>query len=156
MKRSHTKSGFSLIEIILALLVVAIGITAMLGLLGSTLDSSSRTRDDLHMTSFADLVINYCHSQPDWDQIKTSNTLSLPDYTGTQVDLLIDTVAPFTCNLPASTTNSVETYTLTYLLHITEAVPRKTKRISLSVWPGYSTNSRPQVFYTELYNWTDQ
>ena len=150
------KTGFSLVEIILSLLVVSIGIVAMLGLLGSTLDSSGRTRADLHAVSFADMVINYCSSSDDWDEISTSGFLTLPDYTGAMTALAIGSAAQFQCFQPGSGTNNTETFTVTYLLHVTETAPGQTKQLSLSVWPGFTTNGPPRVFFSEIYNWTDK
>lgn len=159
MKDTTTKKqGFSLIEIIIALLVVAVGITAMIGLLGSSLGSSSKSRDDIHVVSFADMILNYFHAQTEWKNIPTEGTVSLPDYYGSTTELRQGSIAQFTLAEPTNDETSLwEAFTVTYKLQITqEEDTPKVKHIHLLVWPGYSTNSPPRRFYTEVYNWADQ
>ena len=154
----NNTSGFSLIEIILALLVVAVGITAMLGLLGSTLDSSSKSRGDIHVVSFADMVLNFCHSQTEWNTIQTKGYLSLPDYFGNTTQLSLNSVSQFTLTAPGNDDSEPQDiYTVTYDLNIEQDnQSSNVKSVHLKVWSGFSTNSLPRLFYTEIYNWADK
>jgi prepilin-type N-terminal cleavage/methylation domain-containing protein len=158
MRSTHLKRGFSLIEIILALLVIAVGITAMLGLLGSSLGSSSKARADIHIVSFADMVLNYFHSQTEWNKIPTMGPVSLPDYYGNTVELAQNTTAQFTLSEQGDADqDAIGSFTVTYQLNIDqdEESPN-VKRIHLEVWQGLSTNSPSRRFFTEVYNWADK
>ncbi|MDH3982388.1 MAG: prepilin-type N-terminal cleavage/methylation domain-containing protein [Kiritimatiellaceae bacterium] len=146
--------GFSLIEIMLALLVVSIGFIAILGLLGTTLDSSGKARNDLNTVSFADMVFNYCHSVTNQDAIPVSGTLSVPSYDGSDTAISIGTLSQFTCQIPVAANTVKEVYTVSYQLNIIE--DENVKTLSLNIWPGWSTKDSPRRFYTELYNWADK
>lgn len=147
-------TGFTLIEIMLALLVVAIGIVAMTGLLGTALDTSEKSHDDLDAISFADMVFNYYHSTTNWNGIPPDGEWTVPDYNGGTVDLR--TGQPFTCKIQGFVaTNLEEPYTVSYILHATQPEP-DIKALTLQVWPGYATNGTPRTFYTEIYNWVDK
>lgn len=63
MTRKRNNSGFTLIEIAIALLVVAIGVLAVFALFGSGLDSSSRAIADTQAAMFADGVLNALRSK---------------------------------------------------------------------------------------------
>lgn len=148
------KHAFTLIEIMLALLVVSVGIVAMIGLLSSTLDSSSKAHNDLNIVSFSDMVFNYCHSVTNWSSIPTTGTLTIPDYTFVDTPIQINQLAQFECRVPNFGNNERSTYTVSYILNVTDA--GTTKELSLRVWPGFSTNGYPRIFYTEFYNWVDK
>jgi prepilin-type N-terminal cleavage/methylation domain-containing protein len=141
--------GFTLIEIMLALLVVTIGIVATIGLLGTSLDTSAKSHDDLNIVSFADMVFNYCHSETNWNSIPSSGNLTVPDYDLGTEPLQIGSLAQFTSQVPGSG-NTPKTYTVSYLLKIQPI--GNTKQLTLQVWSGPGTNNRPRTFYTELYN----
>ncbi len=140
------KRGFTLIEIMLALLVVSIGIVAVSGLLGSSLDTSAKSHDDLHVVSFADMVLNYYHSSTNWNEIPPDGPWTVPGYDGTPVDLASSL---YTCRVLNS---DADIYTVSFEL-IAEAPADNIKVLTLRVWPGYGTNSTPRMFHTEIYNW---
>jgi prepilin-type N-terminal cleavage/methylation domain-containing protein len=149
------KKGFTLIEILLALLVITIGIVAMVGLLGTSLDTSAKSHHDLHAVSFSDMVFNYCHSVTNWSAIPTTGTLFVPDYDGGTIGIQENAVEQFTCRVPGFGGDTKETYTVSYLLDV-QSKGRNIKELTLQVWPGYGTNGTPRTFYTELYNWVDK
>lgn len=149
-KSKRFKKGFSMMEILLALLVVSIGVVAMIGLLSSSLDGSAKAHDDLHVVSFADMVFNYCHSATNWDDIATEGTIRLPDYSGVDQTITIGSVARFDCEVPNNEGVITKIYTLSYLLNIEKF--SHTKELSLRIWPGFSTNATERIFYTEIYN----
>ncbi len=137
------KRGFTLIEIMLALLVVTVGIVAMVGLLSNSLDSSAKSHDDLHAVAFADLVLNYFHSVTNWSEIPPAGPWTVPGYEGGTVNL----------NDGRFTGQSGEgEYTLTYAFTAASPSP-SLKELTLKVWPGFGTNGLPRTFHTEIYNW---
>jgi len=150
-QRRKIKRGFTLIEIILALLVISIGIVSLIGLLSTSLDSASKAHSDLNSVSFADMVFNYCHSVTNWAEIPTSGDLNIPDYTGNTTPIHIDQLSRFDCIVPDFGNNPKRSYTVSYIFHIERF--DQVKALSLEVWPGYSSNGTPRTFYTELYNW---
>jgi prepilin-type N-terminal cleavage/methylation domain-containing protein len=144
------RSGFTLIEIMLALLVITIGIVASIGLLSSGLDSSAKSHDDMNIVSFADMVFNYCQVA-DFDTIPPSGTIQMPGYDQDTVNLAIGSVAQFTCSITGFSGNPKEAYIVTYRLDV---IPDgQVKALSLKIWPGYDINDNPRRFYTEIYNW---
>ncbi len=150
-----SRFGFTLIEIMLALLVISIGIVSMTGLLGTSLDSSAKSHSDLHVVSFADMVFNYYHSVTDWSEIPPDGSGLIPDYTGNTVDLSSGT---FTCRVPGVGNTPVDTYTVSYTFNA-QTRGQNIKELSLEIWPGLgNTNNqtRARTFYTEIYNWADK
>lgn len=144
------QAGFTLIEIMLALLVVTVGILAMTGLLGTSLDTSVKAHEDLDAVSFADMVFNYYHSSTNWSEIPPDGSWTVPDYNGGDVNLAS---GQFTClALPRFGNTEEKTYTVSYILHAAQPEPG-IKALTLQVWPGYATNGTPRTFYTELYRW---
>jgi prepilin-type N-terminal cleavage/methylation domain-containing protein len=151
----HTRRGFTLIEIMLALLVITVGIVAVSGLLGTALDSSAKAHSDLDVVSFSDLVFNHCHALEDWDEIPTAGSLVLTDYAENPQPLALGTIAQFTSNAPGKNGIPAERYTVTYQLDIAlSAQHPAVKELSLQIWPGFSANGEPRRFQTEIYDWT--
>jgi hypothetical protein len=139
----------------LALLVVMIGIVAVIGLLGTSLDTAAKSQDDLHAVSFADMVFNYYHSVTNWNEIPPEGSLTVPDYNENAFTLKLDTLGQFTCHVPPMFGNAEEsTYTVSYILDAQAA--GSLKALTLQIWPGLGTNGSSRTFYTELYNWVDK
>lgn len=145
------KQGFTLMEILIALLVVSIGIISIIGVLVSSLETNNRTRDDMNIVSFADLVLNHLHAEENWNHIPTSGSFSLVDYNETEVSITIGTPSHFTAHAIGKDGNSLEHFNVTYLLDLHRNV--NTIIAELQIWPGYSTNENPRFFQTEIYNW---
>ena len=142
MKMTASRSGFTLVEIMLALLVVSVGVVTMSGLLGTALDTSSTAHDDLHAVSFADMVFNYYHAA-DWGDVPPGGSQTIPDYSGGTVDL---STGQFTANA-----GRADAYTLTFQFDAT--TDRSLKRLTLQIWSGLGTHGTPRIFQTELYDW---
>jgi prepilin-type N-terminal cleavage/methylation domain-containing protein len=138
--------GFTLIEIMLAMLVMTVGIVAMTGLLGTALDTSATARDDLHAVSFADMVFNYYHAA-DWNDVPPDGSWIVPDYDGGT--LTLNASGRFD-----GIVSGTETYTLSYRFDARMVEGRKA--LTLQVWPGRGTTGSPRIFQTELYNWEKQ
>jgi type II secretory pathway pseudopilin PulG len=148
------RTGFTLMEIMLALLVVMVGIVAITGLLGSSLESASKAHADLDISGFADMVLNHYQAEKDWNAIPPSNSenLSIPDYGGSAFKLQKNIPDQFTSQVPGFAEKLKETYTVTYLFQAKQTSPR-VKELTLDVWPGHNTNTPPLTFHTEIYNW---
>ncbi|MDF7825578.1 prepilin-type N-terminal cleavage/methylation domain-containing protein [Pontiellaceae bacterium B12227] len=145
------KRGFTLIEIMLALLVLTIGIVSVVGVLSTALDTSAKAREDLDVVSFADMVLNHCHAMEDWNAIPTAGNLALTDYSENDLNLSINTIDRYTSRAFSLNGNAIEQYTVTYNLNIQQVGTIKT--ITLKVWPGYRSSGQPRIFQTEIYNW---
>lgn len=152
-KMGRSKCAFTLIEIMLALLVVMIGIVAITGLLGTSLDSSAKSHDDIDVVSFADMVFNYCHSLDDFNAIPTSGNFTIQDYNEetTTTDIQIGPITQFDCPVTGFENRAKRTYTLSYQLDV--AMAGNVKELTLDIWPGYNASGPPRRFYTEIYNW---
>jgi prepilin-type N-terminal cleavage/methylation domain-containing protein len=155
MRRTKTDSkGFTLIEIILALLVITVGITSLIGLFSTTLDTASEAHADLNVVSFSDMIFNYCHSETNWNLIPTSGNLRVPDYKLDIEQIKIGSLSHFTCQTSGSGSVLKNNYTVSYLLDIHAS--GNLKELNLRIWPGLGTNGTARSFYTELYNWVDK
>ncbi|MDF7800475.1 prepilin-type N-terminal cleavage/methylation domain-containing protein [Pontiellaceae bacterium B1224] len=143
------KPGFTLIEILLALLVVTIGVVTMAGLLGSSLDAGDKASKDLHVVSFADMVLNHCHAE-DWENLMPG-TLTLKDYAGNSTTLTTGTTDHFSSEAVGKDGRSIERFTVSYQLNIQKS--GRVKTVTLRVWPGYDINGTPRIFHTEIYDW---
>lgn len=64
--RHVRNEGFSLVEIVLALMVVAIGLLSVFGLMGDSLSANTKTRDDTVAATFAESVFSSVFAA-DWD-----------------------------------------------------------------------------------------
>ena len=151
MSKHRYQNGFSLIEILLALLVVSVGILSITGLLGTALDSSTKAHSDVELVSFSDMIFNYCHSTTNWSGIPISGSINVPGYDSQSANIRIGSLDRFTCKASDSGGGTKGIYTVSYILNASESGNMKT--LSLRVWPGYSTNGPSRTFYTEIYNW---
>ncbi|MDF7809172.1 prepilin-type N-terminal cleavage/methylation domain-containing protein [Pontiellaceae bacterium B12219] len=145
------RRGFTLIEILLALLIISVGVVSVAGLLSATIDSGSKAHDDLEVVAFAEMVLNHCQAETDWNALPISGNLTLFDYDETPVSLSLGSLQQFSMTLAGKAGSSVERGVLSYILTITASGNRKI--ISLQVWPGLNTTETPRVFQTECYNW---
>jgi|GEM_PF-5339376 len=151
------RRGFTLIEIMLALLVITIGAVAVIGLLGTSLDTSAKSHDDLNIVGFSDLVLNHCHAV-EFGSLPTSGNLNITNYAGEAVALQIGALSaqPFENRVSDADGTIQSRFAVTYQLDIIQTENPDIKTVTLQVYPGYSTNDNPRTFYTEIYNWTDK
>ena len=57
-KRRESRSGFTLMEVAIAIVVLAVGVLSVFGLLGGGLDNSSKAVSDTQVAMFAESVLN--------------------------------------------------------------------------------------------------
>lgn len=145
-------SGFSLVEVTLALMVMAIGILSIMSLFPAGLDQNARSIADTHAAFFAEEVFGGLHAkaETDWENLESFNVpvaasnMWLP---GTNVFVTGSNVAT-----NVYTYGSYEDHALRYRLVVTNAVGNgQLKKATLFVWPGeFGTTSDPSMFYAEF------
>jgi len=77
----NTSAGFSLVEITLALLVVAVGLLAVFGLLGDSLRANTKTQDDTVAATFAESVFSSVFAA-DWEDDSYNVLMGEGDFWG--------------------------------------------------------------------------
>jgi type IV pilus modification protein PilV len=75
----RAQGGMTLIELMIAMLVLAVGLTGLLGLILSAISSNTRNRNDTTATFLAQMVMEQIIAQP----ASQSPTLSITDCAGT-------------------------------------------------------------------------
>ena len=161
MRPSKRKTGFSLVEIGIALFVIVVGITAILGLIPSGLDTQKRTMDETFVALFANATLNgifaSANEQP-WSSI--ASTRILPPlgadlWDDKAEDLAVRPNAGMRTNFYAfeDATMQIVDFALRYDLDVVEHTELDdVMSIRLEVWPGaYGPTNRSNVFYTEFY-----
>ncbi|PJD93658.1 MAG: type II secretion system protein GspI [Legionella sp.] len=78
MKRASSQGGFTLIEVLLALMIIAIGLTALLKTMGQNIHSTSRLKDKsvqhmVVMSALADIQSNTVSASLNHEITRTSH-----------------------------------------------------------------------------------
>jgi prepilin-type N-terminal cleavage/methylation domain-containing protein len=154
--------GFSLIEVALAMLVIAIGIPALLGLLGSGLNMNKTSQDDTIIGTFAQAYFNAVKSvaSTNWQTIVDANIGTLKEVPGirseefsTSQDFKLSG-GPHSYDLKVQGSGQ-EIYQLKYEPDVDIPADKpNTARLELKIWPGKfgsSSSSDATTFYTEIY-----
>ena len=152
----HASPGFNLVEISLALMVVAIGLLSVLSLFPAGLDQNVRSVGDTHAALFAGEVLNglRAHAETNWDGIGNSitNLFVAADSTWNnpgELDPHLNNTIRTNVYRRQSNTNIVD-HAFRYRLQIT--TNDKIKAATLQVWNGqFGSISNPIIFYTEFY-----
>lgn len=137
-------------EILLALLIISIGIVSIIGLLTSTLGAGSKARNDLHIVSFADMVLNQLHTT-DWTSL-SAGSIAITDYDEQMLTIRSGAQSQYTLPIRGKDGNSRDRFAVTYQLDLSGG--DEFIEVTLLVWPGYSTAGEPKIFHTEIYNWS--
>jgi Tfp pilus assembly protein PilV len=133
------KSGFTLLEIMLATLVVTIGLFSVAALFGVGITSSRKAEEDLEAVALADLLFGHLQTT-NWSHI--TGPVVLTGYDGETLHIIPDQNQLYT--------NLYTGAILGYCLQLQSAP--LIKEISLQIWPHHSAD-QPQHFYTEVYDW---
>jgi len=169
------RSGFTLVEIALAVAVVGIGAVAAFALLTTGLDSSARAAEETQAAFFADSVLNtlrVCSTQEAqagnfktfWDEVN-AGTRKLP-VAFPRIWKAKPAPLPFTAGslqtitfkngaLKDNVATGIENATLRYRIDVTAADAQAPRRVTLHVWPGKGDGATPKdgdafVFYSEF------
>lgn len=177
---SHNRSGFSMTEVILALLVIAIGMMAVIGLFPASLDQSKKAIDETYATFFAESVfasLKSAQTYVPWGELDTyehipPNTISNPngsnpgqavmwsnpDDMRVVADGNIHSIV-FDARL-SNGAESMRDHAHSYRLTMTtSAANERIYEVTLELWNNeFVENITPapdpeMVFYTELFNY---
>lgn len=154
MKNSH-RSGFSLVEVALALMVVGVGMVAVFSVLPVGLEANKRAIDDTQCALFAEEIFSGFRAEAsrvawaDVPKIAVPNPVPEMWEDG-------DGVSPNgqpEVNIYQAKRTEIIDYALRYHLQVND-VPnqRDVKSLRLLVWNGeYGGTANAMVFYTELH-----
>ena len=156
------RQGFSLVEVTLAMMVVAIGFFSVFSMFTAGLDQSQRSINDTKVAFFADEVFNglLAESERDWAAIgvtnggittliiATDNTWNHPE----TLDVIMDNKI-HTNVYRLYDDNNIENHSFRYSLGI-ERKDKCIKAATLCVYPGeFGSTNDPHVFYMNLLNY---
>jgi prepilin-type N-terminal cleavage/methylation domain-containing protein len=160
------RAGFSLVELSLAILVVAVGLLAAYGLFPSGLNAGKRALDESQAGIFAEEVIGAIQAVAEDPQVSWSDldTLSLPGMSEpglpppganlweNSLELLIKPNMGMRTNKYQLQNKLFYDYVIRYDLQIGDLPGRPLKAVRLETWNGeYGPTNESLVFYTELY-----
>jgi len=175
MKR-HATSGFTLVEIALALLVTSIGLMGMFSLLPAGVQMNRDAINETRAAMFAEQVLNGIRAQASiqrWDIVNNNirlpppsphiwanpNDLYVQPWEGTDPKPLKFQTA----GALGGGGESYVDYTIRYWLRILDLnepddpTAKRRKGVWLRVLPGeYGATSNAYTFYTEIYNYGQQ
>jgi len=152
-----SNSGFSLVEISLALLIIAIGMLAILGMFPSGLDQNARSISDTHAALFAGEVFSGLRVQAETNWQGIGNTITnLPAAAGSAnwydsdvLDVQLDNQIHTNIYRHPDNTNMID-HSFRYRMTLT--TNGQIKAVTLRFWPGqYGTASNPAMFYAEFF-----
>ena len=157
-RRLHgPSSAFSLVEVTLALMVMAIGILSIMSLFPAGLDQNARSIADTHAAFFAEEVFGGLHAKAEtnWAGLENASLpvaardMWLPAPINIQVNTGTNVVMT---NKYQYTRNSItyDDHALRYRLVVT--TNGLLKAATLFVWPGeFGTTNDPSIFYAEFF-----
>jgi prepilin-type N-terminal cleavage/methylation domain-containing protein len=153
-------SGFSLVEISLALLIVAIGMLAILSMFPAGLDQNARSISDTHAALFAEEVFSSLrvHAETNWNEIGQSIT-NLP-VAGTNnwwipadggFSNYLDNAVRTNIYRHPGDSNIVD-HAFRYRITLATNDNHLIKSAALRFWQGeYGTTNNPVMFYSEFF-----
>ena len=159
--------AFTLVEVALALMVVAIGILAVLGMFPAGLDQGEWSAAETHAALFAEEVFNGMRALAEEDDFQGFTNMSLPLAATSMWDKL-PLVELTVTNTGGTDTvfvvtnvyeyNDIAQYAVRYSLMATNiAANSNVTAVFLRVWPGeFGGTNSPVVFYTEFYRFRAQ
>jgi prepilin-type N-terminal cleavage/methylation domain-containing protein len=164
------RAGFTMIEVTLALLVVAVGVLGAFSLIPAGLQTNRKAIDETRAAMFAEMFFNSIRMQAQspgvtWAQVAANPARPTPGY-GTGLPAARRFwVAGSTTTLPiamsprpyyqrTAATPAPPDLALRYFVYVTETVAGKVKTIRLLIWPEYGPTSTGNAmeFYTEILN----
>jgi len=151
---SGLRAAFSLVEVTLALMVMAIGILSIMSLFPAGLDQNVRSIADTHATFFAEEVFGglQATAEADWDNLAAAQ---LP-VAASNMWSNIATNRICVSNVMnkyeyISDGNTYEDHVLRYRLIMT--TNGLLKKATLWVWSGEFGTNDPSIFYAEFFRW---
>jgi len=143
--------GFSLVEVTLALMVMAIGILSIMSLFPAGLDQNARSIADTHAAFFAEEVFGglQAYAETNWDDLANVQLPIATDDWDSGLDTIFTPTVITNIYRPKSNTNYVD-HALRYRLVLT--TNGLIKAAALFVWPGeFGSTNDPSMFYAEFF-----
>lgn len=151
-----SKSGFSLVEVSLALLIVGVAMLTILGLFPAGLEQNARSIGDTRAALFAEEVCGALrvHAETNWPAIGVSIGAlgcAASNNWDNQVSLAIRLNNKVQTNIYRHPDNTnLINHALRYRAAL--ATNGAIKALALRVWTGqYGTTNNPAIFYAEFY-----
>jgi len=155
------RQGFSLVEVTLAMMVMAIGILSVFSMFTAGLDQSQRSINDTKAAFFAEEVFNglLAESERDWAAIGvtggTTNLIIAADGawgSSTIADVIMDNLI-HTNIYRLRENQNIENHAFRYSLRI-EKKDKCIKSATLCIYPGeFGSTNDPHIFYMNLSNY---
>jgi len=146
-------SGFSLVEVTLALMVMAIGILSIMSLFPAGLDQNARSIADTHAAFFAEEVFAglQAKAETNWAKLEEFNVpVAASNMWSGMTNKVHVTGTNMVMNKYAY--NTYEDHALRYRLALT--TNGLLKAATLFVWPGeFGSTNDPSIFYAEFFRW---
>ena len=163
----NRRAGFSLVEVALAIMVIAVGLLSVFGLFPHGMESSRRALDETRAAAFAEQTFNSLRviaESGDWDALTTLYTIPGPEWwEHNYVWVNNPYVLTNIYSNAISKTEKIQEYALRYRLRVTNTASPRVLHVRLDIWPGefgqsgYYTNSGMPMngflYCTELYHW---
>lgn len=151
----NRQSGFSLVEVALAMLVFAVGILTIIGLFPEGLRLNKRSIDDTRMALFADEVMGgyLAWSSVDaWDawQSRSIDALAVDVWENSN-DLAIESGTNLVNRYRPKCFPDLEDYVVSFRVDVDDIGGGRAKYIRLEAKNGEFNAADPEVFYTEIY-----
>ena len=145
-------SGFSLVEVTLALMVMAIGILSIMSLFPAGLDQNARSIADTHAAFFAEEVFGGMQAcaETNWEGLAN---VQLPVASSNMWGSVSSVHTMDSRGLATNIYKLVyEDHALRYrLVVMTNGL---IKQVNLFVWPGeFGSTNDPSIFYAEFFRW---
>ncbi|MDP2989987.1 MAG: prepilin-type N-terminal cleavage/methylation domain-containing protein [Kiritimatiellota bacterium] len=145
-------SGFSLVEVTLALMVMAIGILSIMSLFPAGLDQNARSIADTHAAFFAEEVFAglQARAETNWAELAAAQLPVAASDMWTNTNRVH--VSGINVVLNKYEYNTYEDHALRYRLVLT--TNGLLKAATLFVWPGeFGSTNDPSIFYAEFFRW---
>lgn len=160
--QSRIRSGFSLVEVTLALMVVAIGILSVMSLFPVGLDQNVRSIADTQMALFADDVFQGLRAwaEDDWEHLDQASIPPAAEEawaTNAKLFKLAETnIVTNSYFMPDENTGTPlphgEKHHIRFKSTLTTNDLGTIKAVTLHVWSGeFGTTNNPTIFYTEFF-----
>ncbi|MCZ7592197.1 MAG: hypothetical protein M5U15_08590 [Kiritimatiellae bacterium] len=170
-QKVSNRAGFSLVETALAMLVAAVGLTAVIALMPAAMDQQKKAADETHAAIFADTVFNsylaaLYSTNVTWAELKNYKTIAPNSISGGQdvmwkdsnkMSVIADDRIHTQLFIAAVGSKGIYDHALRYKLAmediVTNGVLTRRRSLSLEVWPGeYGATNNGYRFATELFN----
>lgn len=159
---SCLRAGFSLVEVALAMLVVAVGLMGVFSLFPVGTEANRKSIQETQIGFFAEYVLNgfrYKAEQVPWDNVTDSAGFKITplasSYTWKDPSEIMAGSGVKAVVYKALSNPAIEEMAFRYELRVYPVAGKDdVKALVLSVWAGqYGNLLNPSVFYTEVYNY---